>query len=179
VDISKLLDWLKLSPKYLIPISAVTGFVLFAPTSILSIFSLVALVSQYRPYLGGIFLMSSALLVMDWLTLAYKWIKEGRCQSQTLKKSQRRLHGLTEEEKAILRGYIRGKTRTQYFSVVDGVVRGLEAEYIIFKVSNIGHPYNIQPWAWEYLNEHPELLLSNQELASLRCDIRAAADASR
>jgi len=47
------------------------------------------------------------------------------------------------------------------------VVNGLEIEKIVFKSSNIGQldewAYNIQPWAWDYLNNHPELLASNQK----------------
>lgn len=43
------------------------------------------------------------------------------------------------------------------------VVLGLETEKIIYRASSLSSyytnfPYNIQPWAWEYLNQHPDLL---------------------
>jgi len=46
--------------------------------------------------------------------------------------------------------------------MADGRVGGLEAEGIIFRSSNVGNieswAYNLQPWAWDYLSAHPELL---------------------
>jgi len=63
-----------------------------------------------------------------------------------------------------------GQTKTQYLDLENGVVRGLELDIVIYKASNIGQintwAYNIQPWAWDYLNEHPESLLFEQELKS-------------
>jgi hypothetical protein len=47
------------------------------------------------------------------------------------------------------------------------VVNGLEIKKVIFRASNIGDldewAYNIQPWAWEYLNDHPELFTLNEK----------------
>jgi hypothetical protein len=45
----------------------------------------------------------------------------------------------------------------------DGVVGGLQAERIIFRATVLSRgwdefAYNIQPWAWEYLNKHRKLL---------------------
>lgn len=72
------------------------------------------------------------------------------------------MYQLSEPEKEILRGYVHNSTTTLYFPMSDGVVGGLEAQRILYRSSNIGHldewAYNIQPWAWEYLNDHPELL---------------------
>lgn len=78
------------------------------------------------------------------------------------------LQRLSAEEKAYLRGYILDNTKTQYFEVTDGVVQGLVAAKILYRSASITGrysksyipmiAYNIQPWAWEYLNKHPELL---------------------
>jgi hypothetical protein len=70
---------------------------------------------------------------------------------------------LTEDEKAILRGYIEGQTRTQYLAMSNGTVGQFVVEKILFRASSLGSvadyfPYNIQPWAWDYLNNHPEVL---------------------
>jgi hypothetical protein len=45
----------------------------------------------------------------------------------------------------------------------DGMVGGLQAERIIYRASSLGQSfdyfaYNIQPWAWEYLNKNRKLL---------------------
>jgi hypothetical protein len=62
-----------------------------------------------------------------------------------------------------LRGYIEDGTRTQDLPMHDGVVGGLQAERIIFRATVLSRgwdefAYNIQPWAWEYLNKHRKLL---------------------
>jgi hypothetical protein len=83
-------------------------------------------------------------------------------QRRTLKGWQRRLHDLTPAEKGILDRYIGGHTRTLNLDIGDGVVQGLVGVSVLYRASNVARlttvAYNIQPWAWDYLREHPELL---------------------
>ncbi len=72
---------------------------------------------------------------------------------------------LTEEEKAILRLFIVGKTSSVNLSIKNGVVLGLQQKKIIIKLGIVGtdalrmsFPFNIQPWAWEYFNKNPQLI---------------------
>jgi hypothetical protein len=163
VDFSRYLEWIKLSPRYLLPISLFTGFVLFAPHEMLDRFGLVSFLSHYRSYFGLVFLLSTTLLLSAALAAVYKWIMEGRRQRARLKYMRQRLHRLAEPEKAILRGFVYNGTRSQYLDMADGTVGGLEVEGIIFRSSNFGNieswAYNIQPWAWNYLTSHPNLLV--------------------
>jgi hypothetical protein len=167
MDLSKLSEWLKLSPKYLFPIALVTGFSLFASVDILEIFGISSLVAQIRPYLGVIFLLSTALLITNLLVSLYSFAQNKYQGVKNLKVWQQRLHSLTDNEKHILGYFINNQTRSQYLSIENGVVNGLEHENIIYRASNIGRldewAYNIQPWAWEYLNNHRELLELNQK----------------
>lgn len=168
MDFSKLSEWIKLSPRYLFPISLVAGFMLFAANDILGVLGLVPLVSQYRSYIGAIFLLSTALLLTSWLVSLYGWLKEKLGQFKARKARTKRLHDLTDEERKILRGYIYDETRTQYLNIQDGVVKGLVDEQIIYQSSSLGRlragfAFNIQPWAWEYLKEHPDLLHSAED----------------
>ena len=166
MDFSKLSEWLKLSPKYLFPICLVTGFALFAPANILEVFGINSLVSEIRPYLGIVFLLSASLLITNLFTSSYSWAQKKYQRALKLKAWQKNLHSLTDEEKYILQHFINNRTQTQYLPMDNGVVNGLEIKKVIFKASNIGNldewAYNIQPWAWEYLNNHPELLTLNQ-----------------
>jgi hypothetical protein len=168
MDFSKFPEWLKLSPRYLLPIALVTGFVLFAPAGVLEVFGLAGLVEAYRPYLGAAGLLSSALLLTHGLTLGYEWVTARGRQVNDLRARQRRLHALTDDEKRVLRSYIGSQTRTQYLSVNDGVVNGLEREQVLFKAASVGHveewAYNLELWAWDYLNQHPRLLAPNRKL---------------
>jgi hypothetical protein len=161
--LSKISDWLKLSPRYLFPISLVTGFVLFASADILDIFGITPLVTQIRPYLGFIFLLATALLITNLCIAIYSWIHSKYQKALNMKMLQERLHTLTDDEKRVLQYYIDKQTRTQYLPYFDGVVRGLELESVIFKSVNSARDldrwaFNIQPWAWKYLNEHKGLL---------------------
>ncbi len=47
-NLSGLVEWIKLSPRYLLPISLFTGFALFAPEGSLSVFGLQDVVADYR-----------------------------------------------------------------------------------------------------------------------------------
>jgi len=162
VDFSKYLDWIKLSPRYLLPLSLFTGFILFAPQNLLNRFGLGSLLAEYRFYFGLGFLLTTTLLLTAGLTAIYDGIMQGRRQRARLKNLRERLHHLAEPDKEILRRFIYGGTRSQKLNMADGRVGGLEAEGVIFRSSNVGNieswAYNLQPWAWEYLKAHPELL---------------------
>jgi hypothetical protein len=167
MDLSKLSEWLKLSPKYLFPICLVTGFSLFAPVNILEIFGISLLVAQIRPYLGIIFLLSASLLITNLFISLYSWAQNKYQRTSKLKAWQKKMHSLTDEEKRILQHFINNQTQSQYLPMGSGVVNGLEIKKVIFRASNIGDldewAYNIQPWAWEYLNDHPELFTLNEK----------------
>lgn len=162
-DLSRLVEWIKLSPRYLLPLLLFTGFVLFAPHTWLAIFGTVSLVSDYRPYFGVAFLLSATLILSAAIVAVYGWAQQKREEASLLRDRRRRLHHLSEPEKEILRGYIEGQTRTQYLSMHDGVVGGLQTERVLFRAAVLSRgwdsfAYNIQPWAWDYLNENPKLL---------------------
>jgi hypothetical protein len=68
-------DWIKLSPRYLLPICIFTGFVVFAPPNVLSIFGIMGLVESYRAYFGLAFLLSATLLASSALIATCMWLK--------------------------------------------------------------------------------------------------------
>jgi hypothetical protein len=92
------------------------------------------------------------------------WTKDAITSRRRIKYRQKRLHRLTPAERAILRKYIIKDTRSQDLSLQDGVAQGLVLERIIYRplpsIGDVrrGFPHNIQPWAWDYLKKHPELL---------------------
>jgi Super-infection exclusion protein B len=135
---------------------------LFAPTNVLDMLGLTTLVPQYRPLIGTVFLLSSSMLIVRLGIETQRFIKQNRDKSRWRESGRRRLQALTTQEQAILQGYINMRTRSQFLDSQDGVVNGLEAEGIIYRASLVGEldnwAYNIQPWAWDYLNAHRELL---------------------
>ena len=167
VDLSKYLDWIKLSPRYLLPIALFTGFVLFAPPEWLATFGLTTVVEGYRWIFGLAFLLSAVLLVSSGLVEVLTFASRSILDRRLLRQRRRRLHQLSGSEKEVLLGYIEYRTRTRYLPPTSGEVGGLVAENILFQSSNLGDidafAYNIKPWAWDYLNAHPELLDVSQE----------------
>jgi hypothetical protein len=74
-----------------------------------------------------------------------------------------RLHQLSVDEKAILRRYIIGNTRTQELDPSNSAVAALARDRILTTVTQVRPvsdqwAYTVQPWVWTYLNERPELL---------------------
>lgn len=72
------------------------------------------------------------------------------------------LHELTPDEKGYLLPYIRDVANTRYFKFIDGIAGGLWAKRILFRSSDLAVPNsapdNLEPWARQYLQDHPELL---------------------
>lgn len=177
--IGKVTDWIKLSPKYLLPISLATGFIIFAKPEWLQLLGLTDLRAKYLSWIGAIFLLSTVLLLSHTAITFSSWVRKRFHMKRALKGAKERLHNLTAEEREILRNYIGNGTRTQELDIASGVVNELENDFIIYRSSNIGHlsgwAYNIQPWAWDYLNKHPELIFTKAELKMLK-EIRESDD---
>ena len=167
MDHKNVIDWVKLSPKYLIPISLVSGLLIFANEKLLNTFGLSLLVNNGRPWIAIIFLISTALIASNfivwWGGIIAKKI------SQTRKKNiyKNKLHKLSPDEKRILLSYLLRNTRTQTFPFNDGRLAELIHYQIIYESSAIGDindwQYNIQPWAWDYLLKHQDELFTESE----------------
>jgi hypothetical protein len=147
----------------LFAIALFTGIVLFGPSWLLDTLGMTDWVARYRAYFGLLFLLSAVLLLSRWGMAVYDWVQRRRQESQRLEQKQQWLHGLSEPEKQVLRQFLDNETTTRQLSMSDGVVGGLAAKGILFRSSPLGSAqftfaYNIQPWAWEYLNSHPNLL---------------------
>ncbi len=104
VDYSKYLDWIKLSPRYLLPIALFTGFALFAPSRWLEAFGLVDWIGRYRAFFGLAFLASTVLLLSSGIMVIYDWWKGWREEAQQLKQLREGLHTLSEPEKRFFAG---------------------------------------------------------------------------
>jgi hypothetical protein len=140
---------------------------LFAPNRYLTALGLLKYRETEKPYFGLLFFVLLAVIVIAAVDAATSTVR----YYNALRRGRKRLQTLTLEEKRILAGYIGHQTRSRYLSIQSGVVKGLVHEGIIYRSSNISNPqlgdfessfafaHNIQPWAWEYLNEHHEVLM--------------------
>ena len=162
MDPSRWLDWIKLPTKTLAALCIVFGVMIFSNDAALENFGLKAFVEEYRAYLGVGFLVTLTLIVVNSLAAVWKFIYPWIAQAYWVRLGRKRLQCLNPTEKDILRYYIQNQTRSQSLQIQDGTVNALQRDKIIIRGSSLGSLYGfdfiIQPWAWEYLNEHPELL---------------------
>ncbi|MGD0959553.1 MAG: super-infection exclusion protein B [Methylomonas sp.] len=146
-------------------ISIACGFsiFLFSPDDIINNFGLIEYRKQVKPYFGIFLFVCIVIIIYNFIIFIscrfYEYIRK------------KRLCNLTDAEKNILAEYINNKTRTCYLNYSDGVVKGLEHETIIYRSSDVNSyhhgllvfSYNIQPWAWDYLNKNPNIILINKD----------------
>jgi len=160
--LGKLFELIKVPIRYVIGVALVNSFVLFCPNSWVDRIGLLKYREDGKSYLGLSLLVLGAIIISNFAGFLIARSKD----YLFLRVRRQRLHALTSEEAQVLRQYIVTQSRTAYLSMQSGVTRGLEHEQIIYRSSNLSSPgagfasfaYNIQPWAWNYLNEHRDLL---------------------
>lgn len=161
-DLGAVVTGLKLPTKTIVAVCIATAILIFSDEITLRKLGLDDFVSSNRTYFGVAFVISLCLASTSFVfaisTIVRSWFNE----TIWIRQHKKRLHRLSPDEKEILMHYIGNQVRSQILPMQDGTVNGLVAEKIIFRSSNLGSingfAYNIQPWAWDYLNEHPDLL---------------------
>lgn len=133
---------------------------LVLPSAVVHWLGVTHLRDQLRPYLVAAAVIALAgLVVAEVTSLDSWWDRKQRARLQF-----KYLRSLSPAEKRVLRGYIEGNTKTQYFRMDDGVVGGLVKPlgylYVGAEIGYMekGFAFNIQPWLWDYLVKHPEIL---------------------
>lgn len=166
---TKIIEAIKLKPRHVLVAALFCAAVVFLPEEIITRLGIAALLKEYRAWFGfGLLFCVCHLLVHVGL-----WVN-GLLKNYSRTRGMRKtLHRLTEEEKAVLRVYIDGKTITQKLHPMDGVVAQLVARQIIGQATIMGSlvggwAYNINPWAWDYLNKKPQFLRPDENASTQR-----------
>jgi hypothetical protein len=161
-DIGKAVDFLKLPVKVFVALAIATGLLVLAPLTWLEAFGLDAFVSEYRPYIGAIFLVCLSVSLVSGLAAVLRFYKAWFVAGFRIRQGKLHLKQLTPGEKELLAHYIDNQTRSQMLPLESGVVQMLVSRFIIQRASNMGTIYGfdyvIQPWAWEHLNKNRHLL---------------------
>lgn len=171
MNIGDILNWVKLSPRYLFPIAIVASALMFLPAQVLLRFGLHTFAQKYQMWIGFACLAAYSLL----LAHAIYWLKDRVVRRQSESRLLKALRNLSREEKLVLAEYILLQTKSQQLDIRSGVTKSLEHSNIIYLASTIGwlsdFAHNLQPWAWRELNAHPELL--EPELSERRAEFEA------
>ena len=165
IDLAKILESIRIPPVVAGSVAIFTALFLFLPQSILDVISVGSLREEYAVWVGAAFLFSVAVLIAHCFKPTASWLKLKSRYLKALRSGKKYLRSLTADEKKILRGYLENETRTRNLSMEDGVVTGLESSLVLYKATGLLRAgrdmttdYNLHPWAWEYLREHPELI---------------------
>jgi hypothetical protein len=163
-----LFEFLKLTPRYLMAIGLVAGMVLFGSNQFRETLGLTKFSQDYRSVLGIAFLSSIVLLVVAIAGSGWNWIQREWMKRKAFQRLTKRLNALTEDEKQILRHYVKFNTRSNCLRIDDGVVQGLVNNRIIFRSTTVGSmvdgfPHNISEATWDYLHACPEVIKGESE----------------
>lgn len=171
MDWTKALDTLKLGPRVWFAVLTVATFSLFARGWLLDTFALSAIITEYRSWLGLIWVVSAAFLTSHVFAALGISLKTDLIQPFAHRRRLRvRLSNLTPDERGFLGSYLKANTRTLEATLGNGVVAGLARERIVYRASSVASDFtacafNIEPWVWSYLRKHPELVdLTAQDL---------------
>ncbi|ODS29996.1 MAG: hypothetical protein SCARUB_04901 [Candidatus Scalindua rubra] len=116
------------------------------PIELLELLGITNLVENYRSYLGiGAILFPVYLISF----IAYENSSGHLVQWIIIKRVNKRLRNLTEDEKDALRPYIDENKRTRKFRLSSGIGEGLVSKAILYRSSQLGEigdvfPYNIK-----------------------------------
>ena len=165
--LAKIIEWIRLPSQYLfelVVIAAIaTGALVLAPERLIEDLGLKDFRANAGVWLPIGFVLTVATLLARGVVRLVIMVGQHYKERRLLKLRQKSLHDLTPEEGSRLAGYIKNQTRTQSFRADDGVAKGLVTYQIIYRSASVGDAHtgfdhNIQPWAWEYLNENPHLV---------------------
>lgn len=152
---------LKLAPEYLWAILATLIVVIFVPDKLLFVSGIVEFRENFNQFLApALVLVVSLLVTIPIHSKLQRHKKMSRLKSY--------LGKLTDGEKLILSRFIAGKKRTQVFEISDGNVLALAQNRVIVRGASCLRragfiKYNIQNWAWDYLNKNKQLLIVSED----------------
>lgn len=151
------------TPPILIGIAIFCAVLLFSPPQLVAMLGLTALVDSYRPAMGGALTMCVSILFAQFIWWVRKFLLSpfqmvrGRLHRKQVMKE------LTPTEKGYLLRYKTNATNTQYFTISDGVAKGLVAKGVIYQAAAHGdlwdgHAFNLHAWVRRYFVKHPDAL---------------------
>lgn len=163
MGINDILQLIKLPMKYLIAIFLTLTFILFFPEIYIVKLGLSELIQKYRMIIGLAFICDLFFIIVNLCSPILNYIKGILRYLSLVLSGKRRLNNLTNEEKEILNYYITNKTRTYELPLNDGIVCELSSYKIIYRAAGVStgglyFAYNMNPWAWRYLNKNKELI---------------------
>jgi hypothetical protein len=162
-------DWLtgiftrEVSIKTALPLFIASFILLFTPANILEMMGMTEIRSNYASTIGIALLFSGSLLLSQGILALHLFARPKVEDHFKLKKLQKNLIDLTNDEKVVLVRFITDGEAKVSMRVNDGVAALLEKKYIISRASSLAtrfenFDYIMQPWARSYLQKNNHLI---------------------
>jgi hypothetical protein len=163
---TKILDVLKLSATPALAVAFASGFLLFGDDSLTAALGMTDVITSIRPWIGGGFVVSVTLLFAFVATAFGRWTTTRWTWAASARNLKKRLHSLAPDEQDVLARFLLERRKCLTFDAKDGLAQGLASAGVLFRSSNLGDAidgfdFSIQPWAWTYLNAHPEIVIKD------------------
>ena len=146
----------KLSPA-LVALSIATGFIVFAPKWLLEKLGIQNLPDIITSIVGGVFILSTALII----TIATFSVIKGIGNRRHFRALEKQIDGLTPDELIRVLMMYHAPGNALSMSIQDGVTSALIGKNIIVNVTTISDgiglftfPFVLQPWAVNYIKKH-------------------------
>lgn len=163
VDFKSLISAIK-APLHLWVAVAIAGtIVLFGGAYIPKQLGIASLVDHYRPWIGGSTLLSWCVSAADIaLRFVFPWVAKSKLEWQQ-KRSFRRL---SPSERKVLLSFIKEGTISRPIWALSGIGPALVERNFLYRSTSIAdqdgaYCYNLYPWVWDYLQQHPEMFNSD------------------
>lgn len=175
MGVSEYISWIKLSPKYWLAIALVATSLVVLPDVVTDTLGVTQFVDAFRMWIGFICILSYGLLLTHGLYASKDIIRKWWQQRRLLQLGRESLRTLSPPEKIMLADYVISQTKCMKQAYQDGIVQELQRANILYQASNLGNlmegfAFNLQPWAWEELQSHPEIL--EPELSERRKEVQ-------
>lgn len=160
------IDILKLPNKILVPLSLVSGVILFSPNKLLEKIYLINFRENWGFIIGLSFLVSTAIILTSVGITLYKFLREKYDNKQFKKISFKVMKEMDNYKKSIVYSLFLEESNTKYLSMNDGAIKSLEGLGMIAKVNNFISSYDLaygklnyflQPWVVKMLKDNSEL----------------------
>ncbi|TKB51192.1 hypothetical protein FCL40_01145 [Ferrimonas sediminicola] len=134
----KLIAFIKLPLKYLWVAALFSGLTLFLPIEMVKELGLNILLDKYRPWLGALFIFSSALATIDTVQMVWCKIKSNRLEAEFNSKLIEQINDLDPHEKSVLREFYLQNRKTLQLPFDNATVSGMLNHGILEFAGNAG-----------------------------------------
>ena len=161
-----IIEGLNLPLNKLIPVSVVSGAILFLPVKTLEVLHLNSFKEKWGFIIGIIFLITTALSIQEFCLKVYKKHKNKKYMKKFKKQQPLILKELSIQEMAIVAILDELPSKTLLLPINDGIIKRLESKFIITRTTDsiIGYldnpkfPYTLNPWVSDTLKSNLDII---------------------